>query len=193
MAAEPGSRGPLVVVSGPSGVGKTTLVKALVRRNPAFVLSVSATTRAPRAGEADGVDYRFLDRDEFARLRDAGEFLEWADVYGEWYGTPRQAVEEARSQGKTVVLEIDVQGARAVKRAVPDALAVFVEPPNWETLEQRLERRATEDPASMAVRLRTALREVAAADDFDAVVANDRLGEAVENLEALVRAHSAQE
>lgn len=119
-------------------------------------------------------------------MRDAGELLEWAEVHGEWYGTPRGPVEQARAAGRTVILEIDVQGARAVKRSVPDAFAVFVEPPDWQTLERRLEGRATEDAAQLLARLRTALREVAAADEFDALVTNDQLEEAVADLERLI-------
>lgn len=186
MARDRAPATPLIVVSGPSGVGKSTIVARLVERHPDYVVSVSATTRAPRPGEVEGREYRFVTREVFARMRDAGDLLEWAEVHGEWYGTPRASVEEARAAGSTVILEIDVQGAREVKRAAPDALTVFVEPPDWETLERRLEERATEGPEQQARRRWTALKEVAAAQEFDVLLTNDRLEDAVRALEALV-------
>lgn len=154
----------------------------MAARDSRILISVSATTRAPRPGEQDGRDYHFVSRSEFERMRDAGEFLEWAEVYGGLYGTPRAQIEEARAAGRLLLLEIDVQGARAVRRAEPDALLIFVEPPTWEVLEQRLERRATEDQNSLALRLKTALKELAAADEFDRLLVNDDLEEAVKEL-----------
>lgn len=143
---------------------------------------MSATTRARRPGEADGVDYRFLSADRFDRMVAEGAFLEWADVHGARYGTPRAPVEDALRRGKTVILEIDVQGARQVRRSMPGALLVFVEPPSWEVLRERLERRETESPESLRLRLRNAEAELAAAPEFDRVVLNDDLGRAAEEL-----------
>lgn len=164
-------------------MGKSTLVRAAVERRPDLVLSVSATTRAPRAGETDGVHYRFYDRATFEKMRDAGELLEWAEVHGEHlYGTPRAPVEEALAAGKKVLLEIDVQGARQVKDGRRDSVTIFVLPPTWEVLEGRLEGRGTEAAGAVARRLRTALRELASEDEFDERIVNDDLDESVAEL-----------
>jgi guanylate kinase len=145
---------------------------------------VSATTRAPRPGEVDGVNYRFLEPDEFARLEEAGEFLETAEVHGNRYGTPRAPVEDAIRAGRTVILEIDVQGAGSVRSAMPEAVLVFVEPPSADALRARLEARKTETPEAREERLRNATTEMEAAGGFDHRIVNDRLEEAVD---ALVR------
>ncbi len=167
------------MIAGPSGAGKGTIVDRLVADDPALWLSVSATTRAPRAGEVDGVHYRFLDRESFDRLRAAGGFLESFDVYGDSYGSPRAPVEEMLAAGRDVVLEIDVQGALAVRGAFPDALLVFVRPPSRAEQRRRLELRGRDDPAAIERRLAAADAEERAAEQFDAVVVNDDVDTAV--------------
>jgi guanylate kinase len=167
------------VISGPSGAGKTTIATAVLERRPQIVPSISTTTRRPRKGEKDGVQYHFVSVEEFEDTARAGGFLEHAQVHGNWYGTPRQPVEEALAAGRSVLLEIDVQGSRAVREAVPDALLIFVEPPSREVLRERLHRRKTEDDASFALRMANAEHELEAADEFDHRVVNDDLEEAV--------------
>lgn len=175
---------PLVVVSGPSGVGKSTVVRAALAMYPQAWLSVSATTRAPRPGETDGVDYFFVSDAEFDRLRDTGELLEWAQFAGNRYGTPRGAVQSHRDQGHPVLLEIELQGARQVRTAAPDATLVFLAPPSWEVLRERLAGRGTETPESEAKRLAHAQEELAAQGEFDHVIVNTDISQAAE---ALVR------
>lgn len=179
----------LIVLAGPTAVGKGTLVKALRERNPDVWVSVSATTRAPRPGEVDGVHYFFVDDAEFDRLVKANELLEWATVHGKHrYGTPRGPVEERLALGTPSILEIDVQGARQVRETMPEAMFVFVEPPTWEELVRRLEGRGTEDEDQRRQRLDTAREELAAASEFDEIVVNDDLERAVDHLERLVLA-----
>jgi len=182
------SRGRLVVVSGPSGVGKGTLVAGLRARRPELALSVSATTRPRRAGEVDGVAYRFLDRAEFDRLIDGDGFLEWAEFAGHRYGTPAEPVERLIAAGTDVVLEIEVQGARQVRDRFPDAVLVLLVPPSLDALAQRLRDRGTEDDASLARRLAIAETELASADVFDHVVLNDRLDEAIAAVDRILGA-----
>lgn len=176
---EPGVEGApgavLVIVSGPSGVGKDTVIDALRARTAdrGYHHVVTATTRAPREYEVDGIHYRFLSPEAFARLRDNGELLEWAEVHGNWYGTPRTDVRTALAAGHDVILKIDVQGAAAVKAAVPDALLVFLVPPSLEALFTRLRSRATENADELDVRQRNAAVELARADDYDHVVVNE--------------------
>jgi guanylate kinase len=174
------------VIAGPSGVGKGTVVRELLERDPSIWLSVSATTRPPRAGEVDGVDYRFVTRAEFVATRDAGGFLEWFDVYGELYGTPRAPVEAHLAAGQDVVLEIDVQGALAVKQAHPDAVLVFVKPPSREEQRRRLVARGVDDPAEIERRLGAAETEEAEARSFDAVVVNDDVDTAVSEVAGIL-------
>jgi guanylate kinase len=175
------------VIAGPSGVGKGTVVRELLERDPSIRLSVSATTRPPRAGEVDGVDYRFVTRAEFVATRDAGGFLEWFDVYGELYGTPRAPVEAHLAAGRDVVLEIDVQGALAVKQANPDAVLVFVKPPSREEQRRRLVARGVDDPAEIERRLGAAETEEAEARSFDAVVVNDDVDTAVSEVAGILQ------
>jgi guanylate kinase len=179
------SRGRLIVLSGPSGVGKSTVVRAIRREHPQIWLSVSATTRFPRPGEIDGVHYRFLCRPEFERLAAAGEFLEWAEFAGNLYGTPRRPVEEKQAAGLPVLLEIDLQGARQVREAMPEACLVFLAPPSWEELVSRLLGRGTEPPELVEQRLATARVELAAEPEFDVTLVNTSVREVVERLVAL--------
>ncbi len=174
------------VITGPSGVGKGTLIRGLMERHRELQLSVSATTRAPRPGERDGVDYHFLDREEFERRVDAGEFVEHADYAGRSYGTLRSELEGRVRAGAPVVLEIEVQGARQVRSSVPDAVQVFIAPPSLQALRTRLIGRGTDDPEEVERRLRVAAEELEAQPEFAHVVVNDRLQDALEQLTAVV-------
>jgi guanylate kinase len=177
------------VITGPSGVGKGTLIRLLRERLPELALSTSATTRAPREGEEDGRDYHFLSRDEFARRADANEFLEHAAYSGQRYGTLRSEVERRLATGESVVLEIEVQGARQVRAAMGDeAVLVFIAPPDPRVLRERLQKRGTDQPEAIEDRLRTADLELDAQQEFQHVVVNDELERAVEELDAIVRA-----
>ncbi len=180
------TRGMLLVVAGPSGVGKGTLIRALRERHPGVQGSVSCTTREPRSGEKPGVDYHFVSDDEFDRMSRDGELLEWALVHGlDHYGTPRGPVEEALAAGRDIVLEIDYQGARSVRAALPEAVTIFVAPPSAEALAERLGERNTESPEAMARRLRTARIEFTHMGMFDYVLVNDDLAQAIDDLEAI--------
>lgn len=176
------------VITGPSGVGKGTLIRTLRERVPELALSVSATTRAPRPGEVDGEDYWFLDDADFQRRVDAGEFVEHATYSGRRYGTLRSELERhtRAPQARPVVLEIEVQGARQVRAAMPEAVQVFIAPPSVEALRTRLVGRGTDDPEQVEARLRVAESELAAQDEFDLVVVNDRLEDAVDELVGIV-------
>jgi guanylate kinase len=176
------------VITGPSGVGKGTLIRELLERMDDLELSVSATTRGPRGGEADGRDYHFLDRDEFDRRAEENEFLEHATYSGNRYGTLRSEVERRLAQGQSVVLEIEVQGARQVRAAMPDeSVLVFIAPPSPGALRERLEGRGTDDPDAIAERLKTAELELAAQEEFKHVVVNDDVERAADELERIVR------
>ncbi|MBA3374018.1 MAG: guanylate kinase [Actinomycetota bacterium] len=169
----------LYVVSGPGGVGKGTVVATVARRHPEIVVSVSATTRAPRPGEVDGVHYRFLDDDAFDALVAADGFLEWASFAGHRYGTPWAGVRTALSEGHPVVLEIDVQGAAQVRQRFPGAVLIFLQPPSAKALAERLSTRGADDPERIAERLRLGQQEMVRAGDFDHRVVNDDLDGAV--------------
>jgi guanylate kinase len=184
----PGSRGRIIVLSGPSAVGKSTLVGCLRERVADLYFSVSATTRRARPGEVDGVDYHFVDPEEFERLIHDGALLEWAEIHGGLHrsGTPAEPVRKAAAAGHPVLIEVDLAGARAIKAAVPEATTVFVAPPSWDELESRLVGRGTESPEAMTRRLATARDELAAQGDFDVVVVNRQLESACAELIALV-------
>jgi guanylate kinase len=177
-----------VVITGPSGVGKGTLIRSLLERMPELELSVSATTRRPRVGETNGVAYHFLSPEEFEQRVAAGDFVEHADYAGARYGTLRSELDTRTAAGAPVVLEIELQGARQVRETMPEAVQVFIAPPSLDALRARLVGRGTDEPAQIEARLRTAEREVAAQDEFAHVVVNDRLEDAVDALEAVVRA-----
>jgi len=174
------------VITGPSGVGKGTLIRGLMEREPRLQLSVSATTRDPRPGERDGVDYHFLSRQEFDRRVADGDFVEHADYAGRSYGTLRSELDRRIAAGVPVVLEIEVQGARQVRAAMPEAVQVFIAPPSLAALRTRLIGRGTDDAAEVERRLAVAEGELAAQPEFGHVVVNDRLDEALERLAAIV-------
>jgi guanylate kinase len=184
-------RGRLIVVSGPSGAGKSTLIRASLEEVPELAYSVSATTRRPRPGEVDGVDYIFLSRREFECWIQEGRFLEWAEYSGNLYGTPERKVEEFLDEGKSVILELELQGARQVQRTRPDAVMVFVRAPSLEETRRRLTGRATESEEALESRLATAVGEVAAREEFDHEVINENREQArrdmIEKMESIVR------
>lgn len=177
----------LTVIAGPTAVGKGTLMTELRRRHPGLFVSVSATTRAPRPGEVDGVHYHFVSDAEFDRLVDEGQMLEWALVHRRYrYGTPRQPVEARLAAGEPAVLEIDLDGARQVRGSMPQSRLIFIAPPSWEELVRRLQGRGTEQPAEQQRRLETARTEMAAQTEFDHVVVNDTVSRATDELEGLI-------
>lgn len=181
-----GDRGLLVVVSGPSGVGKGTVIRRLLPRLPDARLSVSVTTRPPRDGERDGEHYHFVDAPRFDELVRGGALLEWAEYAGNRYGTPREEVERLRDAGRDVLLEIEVQGALQVRERVPDALLVFIAPPSFDELTRRLTGRGTEQDPDREVRLATARRELEARAHFDEVVVNDDVDRCAAEVAAIV-------
>jgi guanylate kinase len=176
------------VLSGPSAVGKSTVVRCLRDRVPDLHFSVSVTTRAPRPGEVDGVDYSFVTAEQFQQLIDEGALLEWAEIHGGLHrsGTPAAPILAATEAGHPVLIEVDLAGARAVKQAMPEVITVFLAPPSWEALESRLSGRGTETAEVMARRLDTARAELAAQDDFDEVVVNSELESACSELVSLL-------
>jgi guanylate kinase len=181
-------RGRLVVLAGPSGVGKSTVVAALRPEMPNLHFSVSATTRAPRPGEVEGRDYHFVSDAEFDRLIAAGELLEWAEIHGGLHrsGTPSAPIERHLRSGEPVLIEVDLAGARAIRTARPDALMVFLSPPSWDDLVSRLSSRGTDSPAAIERRLATAREELAARAEFDVTVVNDDLNRVVPRLVSLM-------
>ncbi|MFC2647047.1 MAG: guanylate kinase [Coriobacteriaceae bacterium] len=182
----------LFVISGPSGAGKGTLVAQLRKAHPELGLAVSATTRSPRPGEVDGKDYYFLSEGEFKRRVAAGEFVEWAYVHGRMYGTLVKEVERLLAQGKSLILEIDIQGALNVKKVWPDAVLIFIEPPSLEELERRLRGRGTEDEQSIELRLKNAKHEMTLADDYDVRIVNDTVDRAVRELSDTIERYETE-
>ena len=180
-------RGKLIVVSGPSGAGKSTLIRQALDVVPGLTYSVSATTRAPREGEVDGRDYIFFTREEFEERIREGWFLEWAEYSGNLYGTPEHRVEELLSKGLSVILEIELQGARKVREKRPEAVMIFVQAPSLEETRKRLEGRATEDEKALEARMTTALTEVSAKDEFDYEVINSDRWQAREGIIRIMR------
>ncbi len=181
-------KGKTFIICGPSGVGKGTVVSRLMEADPTLYFSVSATTRAPRAGEEDGVHYHFLTREKFQEWIDAGDFLEHAQFVGNFYGTPRRYVDEAMDQGRDVLLDIEIQGAEQIHRKRPEAVRIYIAPPSWEELERRLTGRGTEDGEKIRSRLARGREEFAAARDFDYLVINDTVDHAVAEIRAIMTA-----
>lgn len=176
----------LFVISGPSGAGKGTLVARVRNQRSNLGLTVSATTRSPREGEVDGVNYFFLSREEFKKRVEDGDFVEWAEVHGNFYGTLVSEVKSKLASGSSLILEIDVQGALNVKKRFPDAVLIFIKPPSLDVLKERLIGRGSESPESLALRLKDAAHEMELADRYDAIVVNDDLEQATSELAALL-------
>jgi guanylate kinase len=174
------------VFTGPSGVGKGTLLRSVLERHPDLRVSVSATTRSPRPGEADGQHYHFVSREHFREMIEHNMLLEWAEFAGNYYGTPREPVEACILNGEQVVLEIELQGARQVIKRFPQAFTIFIKPPSLEELEHRIRGRAQDSEAAILQRLERAKDEISAADEFDVQIVNDDLAKALKQLEALL-------
>ncbi|MEQ8156531.1 MAG: guanylate kinase [Clostridiaceae bacterium] len=182
------NRGLLIVISGPSGAGKGTICKALLEENHNLHISVSATTRSPRAGEVEGVNYYFLDKETFKERIEVGDFLEYAEVYGNYYGTPKSKVEEMLMSGKDVILEIDIQGALKVKDNCKEGIFIFILPPSMEELKQRIIKRGSETPESLMTRFKSAYQEINYISKYNYAVVNDEVHKAVNKIEAILTA-----
>jgi guanylate kinase len=178
-------KGLLIVISGPSGAGKGTICKALLKQSD-FWISVSATTRQPRLGEVDGVNYHFLTKDEFRRRIDIDDFLEYAEVYGNYYGTPKSKALQAIESGKDVILEIDIQGALKVKESYPEGVFIFILPPSMEELKNRIINRGSETPESLMTRFKSAYKEINYVSKYNYAVVNDTVEEAVKKIQSVI-------
>ena len=177
----------LFVLSGSSGVGKGTVLKGFLERNPDFMLSISCTTRKPRQGEIDGVNYFFMTREEFKNCIENNKFLEWAEFAGNFYGTKKKYIKQCLEEGKNVILEIDTQGALQVKKQMPEAVLIFIAPPSLEALESRLRGRHTEDEETIQKRLEQVRAEIKRSENFDYRIVNDKLEDAILRLEEIVK------
>lgn len=181
------TRGRLIVISAPSGAGKTSIARAILERTPHVRFSVSATTRPKRSGEREGVDYTFLSREEFLRRVAAGAFAEWEEIYGEYYGTLRAEIDRALAAGERILFDVDVKGGLSIKRLYPDALLIFIEPPGIDVLLERLRNRKTEDAETLRRRMARVPMELELGKTFDHRVVNDRLDRAIEEVEEIVK------
>jgi guanylate kinase len=185
-------QGLLFVISGPSGVGKNTILNQVLKRRPDIVYSISATTRAPRGNERDGVNYFFLTEEEFEKQIEAGGFLEWARVYDCYYGTPRKTVEHHLQNGTHVLLDVDIQGAAQIRRNYSGSIQIFLFPPSFQVLKERLLGRRTEDPTAIEKRLSYIKQELSAVGNYDYVVVNDEITEACRRVEAIISAEESR-
>ncbi len=181
-----------IVVSAPSGGGKTTLVTEVLQKIPSAARSVSCTTRKPRTGERNGIDYYFVSKEKFKHMIKAGQFIEWAMVHNNYYGTPRPAFESRLKKGRDVILTIDPQGAVSIRKIYPKGVFIFVVPPTWQTLLKRLKRRGTDDQNSLKVRIKNAKKELRMVSHYDYVVINDLLPRAVDDIAAILRAERSK-
>lgn len=181
-------KGSLFVISAPSGSGKTTVCQRALEAIPDLAYSISYTTRSPRSTEKDGVDYVFVSSDEFTKMRERGEFLEWALVHGHYYGTSKKQIDECLHSGRDILLDIDVQGARKVRDGIPDAVLVFILPPSFEVLEERLRRRQSDEEEAIRKRLANAHDEINAIREYDYIIINDDLEDAVKKFTSIIQA-----
>ncbi|WP_297519490.1 guanylate kinase [uncultured Clostridium sp.] len=186
------NRGVLIVISGPSGAGKGTICKALLEKHEEISLSVSATTRNPRTGEVDGVNYHFLEKENFVKRVEENDFLEYAQVYGNYYGTPKSNVEKILDSGRDVILEIDIQGALKVKEQSNEGVFIFILPPSMEELKQRIINRGSETPESLMTRFKSAYKEINYVSKYNYAVVNDTVDKAVEKIEGILLAEKCR-
>ena len=186
-----GSKGQLLVISGPSGAGKGTVCKALIEKNPIWI-STSCTTRKPRNSEVEGVNYFFIEKEEFLKRIDKEDFLEYAEVYGNFYGTPKSEVLKMLNEGKDVILEIDIQGALKIKSSYPKGIFIFIMPPSMEELRNRITNRGSETPESLKTRMECAYDEISFASKYDYAVVNDKVEDAVKKIESIIIAEKCR-
>jgi guanylate kinase len=185
------TKGHLFIISGPSGAGKSTILSAILKKKPQLQYSISYTTRLPRGDEKDGVEYHFISEAVFRQKIEKGEFAEWAEVHGHLYGTSATRVDEVLAQGMDILFDIDVQGAKRLWAKYPEAISIFIAPPNMEVLEKRLLKRGVDSSAAMTQRLQNARAEMAQADDYDHVLINDDLTQTVSDLESIIEQASS--